>query len=529
MKKLSRFLLAVLLGGGILVSCMQYLPQFRSHYYDLNTSVHTQTDSTIQPFLKIHMKNGYVAILQDRWIIDTLGRTIAGRGSLFDTNRSVIKVGELVIDEDDIAIAETNDKLSESSPIPLILLTIATVALSAYCLSNPKACFGSCPTFYTDDNTDFHYSMGEGFSNAIAPALAYGDIDALNNGHLTSHDYTLIMKNEALETHCVDDVHLLVHPRKPGQRIFHTPQDKFYLSDTTFTLLRAEHEGLEINELLCAQDMTEWFSLADSHNLSSKEEILLEFDLDQTVENAALLIGFRQTLMTTYFIYSAMGYMGDLVGDYFAEIETNPRIMKSIDEGITAELGKIEVYMRNSKQEAWEHQGGLNETGPIALNHQMIPLKHPVKPGMQCRLVLNKGLWRIDYTNLVSLGSEVNPAVIRPYALARNGQQEPEAQHSLETPGEYLISMPADSYSFKFRFPDPCADYEIFLYSKGYYLEWMRAQWLKDKNVIKLHQMLHRPKEYLRAEAAAYKEYEHTMEHTFWNSRITSQPLAYEN
>jgi hypothetical protein len=64
-------------------------------------------------------------------------------------------------------------------------------------------------------------------------------------------------------------------------------------------------------------------------------------------------------------------------------------------------------------------------------------------------------------------------------------------------------------------------------YSKGYYLEWMRQHWLKDKNLIKLQQMVNNPYKFLKQEAKNYKQYETTMEQEFWNSKIDTKKYSY--
>jgi len=53
--------------------------------------------------------------------------------------------------------------------------------------------------------------------------------------------------------------------------------------------------------------------------------------------------------MTTYFIYSALGYMGDQAGNIFAALETGAITPHKIESGIFKELGTIEVYLFSEK------------------------------------------------------------------------------------------------------------------------------------------------------------------------------------
>lgn len=67
-----------------------------------------------------------------------------------------------------------------------------------------------------------------------------------------------------------------------------------------------------------------------------------------------------------------------------------------------------------------------------------------------------------------------------------------------------------------------------FLESEGYYLEWSRSEWVKDKNIARLTQMGVSPESYFRKNAKAYKEYEKTMEREFWDSRYSEKKVVYE-
>ena len=97
---------------------------------------------------------------------------------------------------------------------------------------------------------------------------------------------------------------------------------------------------------------------------------------------------------------------------------------------------------------------------------------------------------------------------------------------------KYLCSLPGDIWKMNFKIPEgeQGNDYAFFVVSKGYYLEWMREHWIKDKDLLKLRQMVDNPEMYLRQEAKNYKQYEKTMEQEFWNSKIDTKIFSfYEN
>lgn len=509
-------------------SCAIY--HFRSNYKDANSLIHGTNNLQPKPYLKAHLKNGDVCILSDSWKIDTTLNEVRGNGTKYNFNRAKVFEGTISIPIDSVSIFETNKKIQnpESGRIAaLSILAGLDVVLGLICLTNPKACFGSCPTFYVNENNNFHYADAEGFSNAISPSMEYYDIDALSYKRITNNIFSISMKNEALETHCVKDVKILAYPLEKGERVYQSPRNDFYLCENDYLLSNAKANEGDITVLLKNQDREERFSLADANNLNSKEEIYLIFDKVKSTDKIGLIINFRQTMMTTYLFYSALGYMGDNVSDVFAILESDEKLRTKFD-ATTKELGKIDIYAWNEQKNNWEYQNGLFETGPIAINRQFMPLQNiQSNSKVKIKLVLNKGLWRMDYASLTNIKKQVTPVEISPTNIFNKGKLDNIALDEINSPNKYLVSMPGSEYKFNFTLPNANTDYELFLYSKGYYLEWMREHWIKDKDLLKLKQMVDNPKKYLREEAKNYKQYEATMEEEFWNSKIDTKKFSY--
>lgn len=215
-----------------------------------------------------------------------------------------------------------------------------------------------------------------------------------------------------------------------------------------------------------------------------------------------------------------MGYMGDQVCDMFARIEAGTGTKEKLRDGLKKELGGIDAYVWLDEIKEWEAIGSFYETGPIAINHQLLPIQRHSGGKTKIKLVMNKGLWRIDRVQLTHILETVVPHEIRPSAVTSEGEPDASAVTAVSKRGEHLVSLPGEERVFSFVVPGSSERHELFLRSTGYYLEWMRAGWLKDKNLLKLRQMVERPRRYLKSEAKAYKEYERTMEEQFWNSRI---------
>jgi len=528
-KKLIFCIGTLIIGIVLIQACKSYY--FRSNYQDANKLLHDTKNIRTKPFLKAHLKNGDVCILEGTWQVDTVQNIVSGKGLRYDFNRTQTYAGNMSMPINSVAIFETNNKIVNPEAGRVTALSIlagvdATIGL--ICITTPKACFGSCPTFYMNENDDFHYADAEGFSNAISPSLEYSDIDALNNKPISDKVFSITMKNEALETHCVNEVKLLVYPRKKGERIYQSRANDFYLCENTYPISNSKADEGDITALLQNEDRQERFSLADENNLSSKEEVYVNFDHVKNHTDLGLIVDFRQTLMTTYFIYSAIGYMGDEVGDIFAKIETNNETKDKLEGGIKRELGNIDIYLWDEQRNNWELQDGIYETGPIAINKQILPLKTRVSGStVKVKLVMNKGLWRMDYLSLTNIKQKVDPIEISPVSILNKGIIDNPALAAINKPDRYLISMPGSEYKFNFDLPKQSNDYELFLYSKGYYIEWMREHWIKDKDLLKLRQMIENPKKYLSIEAKDYKRYETTMEQEFWNSKIDTKTFSY--
>lgn len=482
-------------------------------------------------FLKAHMKNGDLYVFTNAWRFNAEQDNVEGYAQKYDFNRKALDNGNFSLPVDSIAILETNKKLertNEARITGLAVLAGVDAVIGVLCLINPKACFGSCPTFYVRPYESFHDASAEGFSNAVVPAFEYTDIDALRATAAGGSTFSLWMKNEALETHCVNAANLIAVPRPKGANILHGTNNSFYACTKVFAPSSATNGlGEEITAAIRAADMQEYRGEADSTDLSTKEELHLEFD--DIPENAqlGLKVTYRQSLLVSYLFYSVMGYMGDNISELFAELETNPKTMQRITDGVKRLLGNIEVFVWEEETGNYVHQGYFYEEGPIARNTQVLPLA--AKGGqLKVKLVVTKGFWRLDEVVLTQIMSTQEPILLPPMqVLDKAGNPSAEVE-KLNDSTQYLISMPGDVWELQYQLPTTDAEYDVFLSSRGYYLEWMREHWIKDKDLRQVYLMLYHPKKFLKSEAATYKANEQQMEEDFWNSRIDVKTFSYD-
>src|SRR5262245_34135450 len=99
------------------------------------------------PFLKAHGRDG-TAFIFTRWDYDSVARVMSGDGVRLGVNRDTVARGALSVPLDSVALFESNVVSTHSAVMALAVITGLSAIVTIACLSNPKACFGSCPTFY---------------------------------------------------------------------------------------------------------------------------------------------------------------------------------------------------------------------------------------------------------------------------------------------------------------------------------------------------------------------------------------------
>ena len=476
-------------------------------------------------FLKVHIKDGSLYVLND-WVNDSIDNVIYGQGNYYNFKRDIIsfKPKTAVVSDDshfkicydDISLIETN--LMKFHGGKLASITIVGVPLSVfatYCIINPKACFGSCPTFYTMNNGKWNLAA-EGFSSSILPVFEKKDIDMLYWTKNEENKLTIKLTNEALETHVIRYANLLVFPHEEGKRVFAATDGEFYSTQNQVSPVKCSDENNNCLEKVEKMDHIERFSMANSENLARKEELIFSF-ANQKGMNSGLIIGSRQTLLTTYLFYQGLAYSGNYAGYFAASIENGNKQIKNHVQKLWDKLGGIEVYLKNQSGN-WEKIYQIDEMGPIATDVHLIKLPQDIPANATLKLKMTQGLWRIDYLALTEVLNPVSPVTIQPHEVIKDGKSDDEALRLLNDTTSYFITWPGDAYLLNYKLPGE-SSYELFLQTKGYYLEWMRDEWLAEQDVKKARFMFAFPGLYMRKAAGEFKKSEAEMENVFWGSR----------
>jgi len=481
--------------------------------------------------IKIHLKDGGLYVL-NKWMITNSSDTIFGIGQLYNYKREQIseisndfttkyeQVNSFSIPESEIALVETNKIMNHLGNLTaLSIMGVPTALVTIYCVTNPKACFGSCPTFYALKNGKWAL-MAEGFSSSIAPSFEKKDIDMLYWADDVRDEMSLKLTNEALETHVIRYVDLLAFPESGGEKVFATEKGQFYRTSRIVSPVSCVAEEGDCLSQIKEMDRYERFCGADPKNLSRKEEILLTFN-NEGQSDLGLLMGSKQTLLTTHLFYQVMAYMGNYYGSIVSEVENGNSQLENRIQKLWDKLGGIEIFIQKDNKK-WVKIDEIDEMGPIASDIHLIKLPSIHQKKINIKLRLTKGLWRIDYLALARLTGEETPFRIKPDLVLKDDSIDNEALERLVKGDNPLITLPGDKYELKYKLPSDCT-FQFFLETKGYYLEWMREQWLEEENLKKAAFALYFPGLFMKKAAPEYKKAEPFMEKIFWESRYVKQ------
>src|SRR5512133_2795440 len=199
--------------------------------------------------------------------------------------------------------------------------------------------------------------MAEGFSSSILRSFEKEDIDMLYHAKPTGNIVNLKLTNEALETHVIRYADLLVFPRKQNERVFAVEEGYFAsVSDIRSPSSCRAAEG-DCLETVRQMDQRERFSETDAGNLAAKEYIEVNFN-SIPEGDLGLIIGSRQTFLTTFLFYQSLAYMGHSAGNFAADIESGNRSLEKKVNKVWDVLGDIEVSFQD-REGNWIKAGGF--------------------------------------------------------------------------------------------------------------------------------------------------------------------------
>ena len=407
---------------------------------------------------------------------------IKGEGFKYDiTLERTEPVTEIPLD--DVAAMESYQDVVNTGAT-VAATTVTTVGGGMVGIALIKAIFGSCPTFYSLDNGE-PILEAESFSYSIAPGFEARDVDRLGIASVGQSVIELEMRNEALETHYVNHTELLEIVHAPGATVYPSPDghpvivDKLRAADMV-----VDRSGRRIDTIVGAADGNAWSTsteLLRKVSATDMEDFIdLEFDVPASGESLALVLKMRNSLLNTVLLYDVMldgqGFRAlDWMGNDLDHLWPKYKLARWYREKMGM---RIAIWDRGRYRDVTS----VGDTGPIAWNELAIPLPATKDDKVKVRLSFIADNWRIDQIALAT-GARTAKARKIPVTevLSSSGGQLPDAQHNLREADEtYLVTRPGEYVRLRFDVGNAAKEMDRtwFLAAEGYYIEWMRKDWL---------------------------------------------------
>lgn len=365
----------------------------------------------------------------------------------------------------------------------LTVLAVAGTTLGAAALA--VAIFGSCPTVYSD-SAGAPVLEAEAFSYSIAPAFEARDVDRLRVQRDTAGVVRLEVRNEALETHYINQLGLLEVRHAADELVVPDPGGHpVALRSLTPPATARDRAGRDVRPELLATDGAAFGSDAGIMERATAADpddfIDLSFPAGTAGDTMAVVFRMRNSLLNTVLLYELMlrdpgGRSLDWIGRELGEIGPAARLGRWY-------AGRMGLRVAVWDGARWREAARIPDTGPIAWKDVAVPLRVPQDDTVRVRLTFVADDWRIDRVQLARDVRRPPSAALTPVDVrSMDGRSDTAALASLTAPDErYLVTSPGQRFDVRFAAGPIAVDSgrTFFLASEGYYVEWLRASWVR--------------------------------------------------
>jgi len=445
---------------------------------------------------KIYLKDGTIILYQDGFVLTD--NRISGKGQgYFLNHKSDGGQKDYSISLEDIA-AMTYHKAGGQSGTAAGEVIMAITALplfssSLYCLACPKCCFGSCPTVYVKENGQYFF-CSELFSYSISPYMEAHDLDLLVSDYSRKGELLEVrVTNEALETHHINEMKILqvTHPRNTA--VYSTSDNRLLL----FKELRSPDEarsslGDDVLVQVAKADQLGYRSpeslVAGLKNGPCFDHIDLRFNVPFSSTRINLLLKAKNTLLSTVLFYEIVLASQGVNALGWIEKMSTDRDYANLFQSVYSAFSGIAVKVK--KGDEWLDSGKIKDMGPIGFKYIAagIPTYNQTDLWVRLEFIPDNFIFDgvfFDYDNkevesIVSVDPVDCEAV-----FDSNGQRRADLQKLLREKDDlYLVTEPSDAYHFFYRAREVGDDEAIsfFIQSEGYYTEWLRGKWVREKS-----------------------------------------------
>ena len=443
--------------------------------------VSAETPILLSSPVKAHLIDGSTVVFPEG--VNVYDGKVQGKGERFDialeNNRFVDEIAL-----DDIAAME-----SFQTPVNTGATAVASTAGTAgWVLVGGAAAlllFGSCPTVYSVDS-DVAFLEAELFSYSITPSFQARDIDKLGLQHVQDGYVELDVRNEMLETHYIDQLEVLEITHAADQVAYPDSNGQPILVGTTIEPVSAvDQYDRDIMSEITAADGQVWSATNNRMAKVSPEDyhdsLDFEFNVPKNSGEIALVLKMRNSMLNTVLLYDVM-----LKEQSFAALDWMGHDLSHL--GNRAEMGlwyreNMGMTISVWRDGRFRKVGRIGDQGPIAWSERILILDAPEGNTVRVRLSFVADNWRIDQVAL-AIDAERGKVRTIPVTTAQTPEMvRPDIPEFLAHADDtYLITRPGDSVQIGFDVGESNQPRTFFLATEGYYMEWMRSEWLTEEH-----------------------------------------------
>jgi len=430
--------------------------------------------------VRVHLVDGSTALFKEGAVVER--ERVSGRGWRYGLNlRDSVQIDALAVDSI-VAMEAYRHQIDGSASLVYSVIGTAVAigsVIGLACAADPK-CFGSCPTVYSD-SSGTAVLEAEGFSYSIAPLFESRDIDRLRATPDESGIVRLEIRNEALETHYINHLELFEAVHAEDERVLPASDGRIIAARALRSPLAAiDRAGRSVRAQIEAHDGA-YFQTAPAVLAAATAEDLddvIDLDLGDlgSADSIVLVFRMRNSLLATILFYDLMlGDRGARALDWLAFDLERLSTAVELGEWSRAHLG---MQVSVTKDGAFEHVGRVGDSGPVAWKDVTIVIPAPDPKG-RVRLTFPADGWRIDWLAFSTDWREVEPRILPLTRVATSTGELKEAHENLSRADtRYLMTSPGQWFSAEFDVGVSSQARTVLLASQGYYIEWIRREWL---------------------------------------------------
>ena len=449
------------------------------------TVLPTHAPTTVRSPMKVHLFDGSIVVFTQGGSIGN--GQITGSGMRHDpTLRTAIAISTVPLDS--VVGVETYERTANPGRT-FLYSTLATAATFVGAVAAAVAIFGSCPTIYVD-SAGTQVLQAESFSYSIAPLLEKRDVDKLRVVSDARGVVRLEVRNEALETHYIDQLELLEVRHAPDELVLPAARAGIVaVRGSTSPATVRDRAGRDLRSVLASADgrdfSTDSTTLARAaHGGPSEDYIDIVVPKVRGRDSIAIVLRARSSLLTTMLFYDQMlAGQGASALDYVGYDLQHVTSVAELARWYVNHLGlRVSILTHGGRDERQIVR--LVDFGPAAWRDvaAIVPAKAD-GDSVHIRLTFLADEFRIDQL-LVS--SDVRPIEPRSVAVSRvlDGDDSPRPDVRdilLRADDRRLQTWPGQRFIAEFDVGRDTTSVQrtYFVAAQGYYVEWMRGSWLK--------------------------------------------------